>query len=65
MDTSLQAYGVVEIGGADVFGGEFLPIGPGLWKVAGALAGALLTAIIVQWDDFKDGVFAGYNAATH
>ncbi len=65
MDTEyLRGLEVVEIDGAEVFAGETIPVSL-LFKVVSFVAAAATTAIIANWSDFKDGVFDGYNGATH
>jgi len=63
MDTTmLQRLGVVEIDGADVVGGEFSP----LWlKIGTVVFTAVIGSVAANWADFKDGMFEGYNDATH
>ncbi len=60
--TTLQGLGLVEIGGAEVFGGEANPIIVG---IVVATYSILVGGIVANWSDFKDGIFAGYNEATH
>ncbi len=59
----LERLGVVEIPGADVFGGDIISP-PIIWlfKVAVPI---VMTSVAANWADFKDGLFEGYNAATH
>ncbi len=59
----LTAAGLEPISGGEIFGGEtFTPLVVGLMV---ATYSATLTAVIANWDSFKDGLFDGYNSATH
>ncbi len=58
--TTLQRLGVAEIGGGEVFGGNPIWVG-----IAISSYTILVGGIVANWSDFKDGIFAGYNDATH
>ncbi len=60
---AMQDLGLVEIGGETVFGGEM--INPIVIGIAISTYTMLVGGIVANWADFKDGIFAGYNAATH
>ncbi len=64
MDTCmLTAAGLVPISGGEIFGGETLPpLGAAMIVTTYS---AVLTAVVANWDAFKDGLFEGYNSATH
>ncbi len=62
--TMLRQIGVIELAGADVFGGDGIPLA-GLGKLGWLAVGALVVAVVANWEDFKDGCFEGYNEATH
>ncbi len=58
----LKDLGVVEIGGAEVFGGATNPIIVGIVISTYTM---IVGGIVANWSDLKDGIFAGYNEATH
>lgn len=58
----LQRLGVEEIAGGDVFGGE---IAPWLIRLGIIVASTTIGSVAANWADFKDGLFEGYNDATH
>lgn len=59
--TTLQGLGVVEIGGAEVFGGT----DPIVVGIVVATYTIVVGGIVTHWAEFKDGIFAGFNDATH
>ncbi len=61
--TTLQSLGVVEIGGGEVFGGDL--VNPIVIGIAISSYTILVGGIVANWSDFKNGIFAGYNDATH
>ncbi len=60
--TTLRGLGVVEIAGAEVFGGEISPLVVALVVSTYTI---VVGGLVANWADFKDGVFQGYNDATH
>lgn len=61
----LRQMGVAELGGADVFGGADPISFAGLAKLGWLAVGAVIVAVVADWEGFKDGCFQGYNEATH
>ncbi len=59
----LERFGVVELRGADVFGGEM--IGPLAGYLVKVIVPIVVASVVANWADFKDGLFEGYNEATH
>jgi len=55
--------GLVEIDGADVLGGE--TIAPLVAALLVASFTIVVGSVVANWSDFKDGIFEGFNSATH